>query len=181
MQKIEIEYKIVSERLNFREINEEDFNAVYNILKEEEIMYAWGHGFSESETREWIKKNKVRYKSDRYSYFFVTEKKSRNFIGLIGPLIEEIDGKKYIGVAYILDKKYWGCGYATEGLKACINYAFDTIKANKVIAEIRPENIKSRKVAERAGMKIEGEFIKVYNNENMLHLIYSISKENRNK
>lgn len=149
------EYKIISERLKFREIAEDDFDSIYNILKDKEIMYAWGHGFSKKETKK--------------------------FIGLMGPLIEDINGEKHIGVAYILDKRYWGLGYATEGVSACIKYAFDILKANKVIAEIRPENIKSRKVAERIGMKIEGEFIKFYNGENMLHLIYSISKEDREK
>ena len=181
MQKIDVRDKIVSERLNFREITEEDFHSVYNILKDKEVMYAWGHGFSENETREWIEKNRVRYKNEGYSYLFVTEKKTGNFVGLMGPLVEDIDGEKYIGVAYILDKKYWGFGYATEAVRACIKYAFDFLDANKVIAEIRPENINSCKVAERAGMKVEGKFIKVYKGEKMLHLIYSILKENRNK
>lgn len=175
------EYKIISERLNFREIIEDDFDLIYNILKDEEIMYAWGHGFSKKETREWIEKNKIRYRNEGYSYFSVFEKKTKKFVGLIGPLIEDINGEKYIGVAYILDKKYWGLGYAIEGVNASIEYAFDILKTNKVIAEIIPENIKSRKVAERVGMKVEGEFIKVYNGENMLHLIYSILKENREK
>lgn len=174
-------YRITSERLNFREIIEEDFNLIHNILRDKEIMYAWGHGFSEDETQEWIKKNIVRYKNEGYSYFFVTEKKSGNFIGVMGPLIENIDGKKNTGIAYILNKKYWGFGYATEGIKACIKYSFDILKANKVIAEIRPENINSCRVAERVGMKIEGEFVKIYNNESMLHLIYSILKEDRNE
>ena len=58
----------------------------------------------------------------------------------------------------------------------CINYSFDILKINKVIAEIRLENIKSRKVAERVGRKIEVEFVKVYKGENILHLIYSILK-----
>ncbi|MGL5623713.1 GNAT family N-acetyltransferase, partial [Cetobacterium sp.] len=55
--KMKNKYRITSERLNFREITEEDFHSVYNILKDKEIMYAWGHGFSEDETQEWIKKN----------------------------------------------------------------------------------------------------------------------------
>lgn len=174
-------YRITSERLKFKEIAEDDFDSIHNILKDEEIMYAWGHGFSKKQTVEWIEKNKVRYKNEGYSYFSVFEKETKKFIGLMGPLIEDINGEKYIGVAYILDKRYWGLGYAMEGVSACIKYAFDILKANKVIAEIRPENIKSRKVAEKVGMKIEGEFIKFYNGENMLHLIYSISKEDREK
>lgn len=174
-------YRITGERLNFREIIEEDFNLIHNILRDKEIMYAWGHGFSKKETMEWIEKNRVRYKNEGYSYFSVFEKETKKFIGLIGPLIEDINGEKHIGVAYILDKRYWGFGYATEGVSACIKYAFDFLHVNKVIAEIRPENINSCRVAERVGMKIEGEFVKIYNNESMLHLIYSILKEDRNE
>ncbi|MGL4672468.1 GNAT family N-acetyltransferase [Cetobacterium sp.] len=170
-------YIIESERLKFRKIIDEDFDKIYNILKDEEIMYAWEHGFSESETKEWIQKNKVRYENEGFSYFFVTQKDTGDFIGVIGPLIEEIAEEKYIGVAYIIDKKYWGYGYATEGVKSCIEYAFNILKASKVIAEIRPKNTKSSKVAERVGMKIEGEFIKVYKGNNMRHFIYSISLE----
>ena len=168
------EYQIISERLKLRKIKEDDYNLIYNILKDEEIMYAWGHSFSKEETKEWIEKNKIRYKNEGYSYFSVFEKQTEKFIGLIGPLIEDINGEKYVGVAYRLDKKYWGLGYATEGVNACIEYAFNVLKVNKVIAEIRPENIKSRNVAKRVGMQIEGEFIKTYKGENILHLIYCI-------
>lgn len=35
--------------------------------------------------------------------------------------------------------------------------------------------------AVRARMKVEGKFVKVYKGEKMLHLIYSILKEDRNK
>lgn len=43
---------IESERLKFRKIIDQDFDKIYNILKGEEIMYAWEHGSSESETKE---------------------------------------------------------------------------------------------------------------------------------
>ncbi|MGL5175767.1 MAG: GNAT family N-acetyltransferase [Cetobacterium sp.] len=172
------EYIVESERLKFRKIVDMDFNKIHKILKDEEIMYAWGHGFSEDETREWIEKNKIRYKNEGFSYFSVIQKNTGDFIGVMGPLIEEIGGEKNVGVAYIIDKKYWGNGYATEAVKVFIDYAFNILKVNKVIAQIRPENIKSSKVAQRVGMKLEGEFIKIYKEEEMLHYIYSISSEN---
>ena len=94
----------------------------------------------------------------------------------MGPLIEEIDGEKHIGIAYILDKKFWGQGYAVEGTKACVEYAFSKLGAKEVIAEIRPTNKGSLKVAERLGMEIKDKFVKHYNGIEMPHLIYSIRK-----
>ncbi|MHA4987712.1 GNAT family N-acetyltransferase [Cetobacterium somerae] len=76
------EYQIISERLKFRKIKEDDYNLIYNILKDEEIMYAWGHSFSKEETKEWIEKNKIRYKNEGYSYFSVFEKQTKKLLSL---------------------------------------------------------------------------------------------------
>ena len=57
-----------------------------------------------------------------------------------------------------------------------MDYAFGRLKSDKVIAEIRPMNRASIKVAERIEMKIEGSFDKVYKDKDMPHLIYSITK-----
>ena len=47
---------------------------------------------------------------------------------------------------------------------------------DEVIAEIRPENKKSRRVAERLGMTISGSFVKTYKGKEMPHLIYVLKK-----
>ena len=167
---------IETPRLGLRYIAKDDFEELCSFLQNPEVMYAWEHGFTDEEVHQWIEKNLARYSKEGYSYFAAIEKSTGEMIGVIGPLIEEIEGVSHIGIAYILNNKYWSKGFATEGARACINYAFDQLNAAKVIAEIRPENAASRKVAERLGMKIEGQFVKHYNNKEMLHLIYSITK-----
>ena len=82
-------------------------------------------------------------------------------------------------MAYIFAKAYWGNGYAAEAAAACVSYAFDSISADEVIAEIRPENKKSRHVAERLGMTVRGSFVKTYKGKAMPHLIYALAKEDR--
>lgn len=59
------------------------------------------------------------------------------------------------GVAYALSYDYWGKGIATEALKAVICYLFDKAGFRKIIAGCDSENIGSRKVLEKAGMKQE--------------------------
>lgn len=168
--------ELSSKRLNFRKITSDDYKSICKILQDRDIMYAWEHAFSNEEVRDWIKENLTRYENEGFSYFAVIEKDTKNFIGLMGPLIENINGQKYIGIAYILDKNYWGCGYAAEGAKACMDYAFNVLGADKVIAQIRPENVSSRKVAQKIGMKIESEYTKIYRDKKMRHLIYSRTK-----
>lgn len=171
-----MQWILESERLGFRKICKDDFDSLCAILQDIEVMYAWEHTFTDDEVLEWIDKNFKRYENEGFSYFAAIEKNMNEFVGVIGPLIEEIDDISYIGIAYIVDKKFWGKGYALEGAKACVNYAFSKLNTYKVIAQIRPNNFQSRKVAERLGMKIEGEYIKHYKGSDMPHLIYSLTK-----
>ncbi len=169
-------YFLETERLVLRKITEGDFEMLCGILQDIDVMYAWEHAFSDLEVRDWINKNLQRYASDGFSYFMAIDKTTNIFVGVMGPLIEKIDEQPCIGVAYILNKSCWGKGYAKEGVKACIEYAFNELGANKVIAQIRPENLASRHVAESVGMKIEGEYIKTYQGKEMLHYIYGCEK-----
>lgn len=173
-------FKIIfeSENLYFREITHSDFDSLAKILKDEEIMYAWEHGFSDDEVENWIDKNIMRYGRDGFSYYIAIEKKSENIVGMIGPLIEEIEDKKLVGVAWILDKEHWGKGYAVEGGRVAIKQAFDTTDTESVIAQIRPNNIASIRTAEKLGMTSVDSYIKIYNGKEMEHIIYEIKREN---
>lgn len=166
-----------SERLRFREIEEGDATKLCVFLQDAAVMYAWGHAFSDAEVDAWIAENRKRYAAEGFSYFAAIHKDTGEMVGAIGPLIEHIDGIDHFGVAYILKKKYWNCGYAIEGAQACMAYAFEVLRAERVIAEIRPENLASRKVAERLGMRVEGEFVKYYKGEAMVHLIYACAAQ----
>ncbi|GHV57006.1 hypothetical protein AGMMS49579_22290 [Spirochaetia bacterium] len=58
----------------------------------------------------------------------------------------------------------------------CKNYAFETLKAEKIYSIIRENNISSQNVAKRIGMEKIDETIKHYNNIDMLHYIFQINK-----
>lgn len=140
-------------------------------------MYAWEHGFSQDEVRDFMERTFARYREDGFAHFAAIEKETGALIGLVGPIVEVVDDTPYIGLGYILKKQFWGKGYATEGAKACMEYAFDRLGALDVIAEVRPENLPSRRVAERLGMRVEKKFVKHYRGKDMPHLIYSKARE----
>lgn len=165
-----------TDRLILRKISQDYYKDIANILQDIEVMYAWEKSFSNEEVQDWIDKNLKRYNNEGYSYFLAINKENNKVVGVMGPLIENINDEKFIGVAYILNKNSWGKGYATEGVSACIKYAFDKLNADKVIAQIRPSNINSCNVVKRLNMKIQGEYIKIYDNKEMEHLIYSIKR-----
>ncbi|MEG1924027.1 MAG: GNAT family N-acetyltransferase, partial [Clostridia bacterium] len=139
MQKTIIE----SNRLYLNKIELSDFKELCKMLQDKDVMYAWEKTFSDKEIIEWIKKRENGYSTYGYDYFLAINKETSKVIGQIGILNENIKGENYIGIGWILNKSEWGKGYATEGALACIDYVFNVLKVDKVIADIRPTNAKS--------------------------------------
>lgn len=168
-----MDYVLETPRLGLRRIRETDFDALYAFLGDPEVMYAWEHGFSQEDVLAFIARAMQRYREDGFAHFAAIEKETGTLIGAIGPIVEVVEDVPYIGLGYILHKDCWGMGYALEGAAASMQYTFDVLGAEKVIAEIRPENLSSRKVAQKLGMTVEREFVKHYRGKDMPHLIYS--------
>lgn len=167
---------LTTERLILRYITQNDFAELKAILQDKEVMYAWEYDFTDNDVQEWIDKNLKRYTENKLGYFIVSEKISNKVIGQTALMPDIIEGKQYYEIGYILKKEYWHKGYALEAAKALKDYAFHSLQLNEVIFEIRPQNLASRKVAEKLQAKICGEFIKIVRNKKMPHLIYKISK-----
>ena len=159
-------------RLELREMSVADFPLLGRTLQDIEVMYAWEHAFSDDEVLDWIECNIERYRTDGYGYWLAFERESGACVGQLGLLKEEILGIPHMGIGWIVAKEYWGRGYALEGATACLNYAFKTLNAPRVIADIRPHNLASRRVAERIGMLEQGSYNKFYNGVIMPHLLY---------
>lgn len=166
-----------SERLLFRKITYGDFDELSKMLTNPKVMYAWEHTFSEKQINDWIDKQLEYYHHDKVGYFAVIAKENSNFIGQMGLHWSEMNGMRFLEVCYMLKQEYWHNGYALEGAKALIDYAFTTYNVNRVYACIRSNNQSSIKVAEKVGMKKENSFIKHYNGIDMEHFIYSKTRE----
>ena len=59
-------------------------------------------------------------------------------------------------VGYALAPGQWGRGYATEGLRLAVEFAFGTIGLTRLEADVDPRNAPSCRVVERAGFQREG-------------------------
>jgi RimJ/RimL family protein N-acetyltransferase len=178
VQRIEIESYLdtlvvfETERLKIRKFVSGDLSALHVIMGKEEVMYAWEHGFTKKETKKWLGEQLKRYRKDGYGYFAVTLKETNILIGQAGLLKSEIDGKEIVELGYIFDNSYWKQGYCIESVNACIRYAFDDLKLKELYCSIRPENTDSIRIVEKTGMEKTGEYIKIYKDKEMRHLLY---------
>ena len=93
-------------------------------------------------------------------------------IGDCGIIRQQVDGEQLYEIGYHLRRDLWGQGLATEAAIACRDWAFAHLKTDRVISLIRPENLPSRRVAERTGMTIwkEREW------RGLKHCVYSVKR-----
>ena len=84
----------------------------------------------------------------------VEHKETGAFLGMIGFAAPE--GWPGFELAWTLARRWWGNGYATEGARAALAYAFSTLQMDRVISLIHPENQASIRVAERIGERLQG-------------------------
>ena len=59
-------------------------------------------------------------------------------------------------VGYVLNRKFWGMGLATEALLRVLEFGFSELSLERIYAKFMPENDKSRGVLLRCGMRPEG-------------------------
>lgn len=58
-----------------------------------------------------------------------------------------------IEIGWHFEHAAWGNGYATEAARAALRYAFEELGLDRIVAAILPENQRSVRVAERAGLR----------------------------
>ena len=77
---------------------------------------------------------------------------------VLGTVSVEIDSfeHKRAELGYILRRDAWGAGVATEAASMARDFAFDRLGVYRLWAVCDPENIASRHVLHKVGMRVEG-------------------------
>src|SRR5947199_10802537 len=76
-------------------------------------------------------------------------------IGYCGFFYHPEHGIEDIEIGYRLNPDYWNRGLITEAARTVRDHGFRDRNLSRVISLIHPENLPSRRVAEKNGMKIE--------------------------
>lgn len=88
-------------------------------------------------------------------------KSTHELIGDMGFLPSQSPhGQARLGVT--LARRFWGQGYAAEGLAALLDYIFGELGLHRVYADCDPENRGSIRLLERLGFRLEAHHIESY-------------------
>jgi ribosomal-protein-alanine N-acetyltransferase len=161
-----------TERLLLRRLTLDDADAIFAVIGDPVAMQYYTQTFTRDDAVQWIERNMRRYENDGYGLLAMVLKSTGEVIGDCGIAKQDVEGAPLLEVGYHLRRDQWGHGYATEAARASMEYAFRELGAEQVVSLIRPENVPSRNVAERNGMRVEREVV----HTGTQHLLYVQSR-----
>lgn len=149
---------IITDRTILRKFKIEDalsfFKNVGNDAEASKYV-VWNKHKNIDITKKTINKWIENYENDNVYYWAVELKKTKEVIGSISCINVDLKNATCeIGYAY--GSKYWNNGYATEVLKAVINYLTKEEGFHTIYAEHLSLNPASGRVLEKCGMIYEG-------------------------
>lgn len=146
---------IATARLLLREFTFDDVPALEAVIGDPVAMQWYTAPFDRKGVEAWIKRNLDRYQHEGHGLWAMVLKSSGEMIGDCGCVLQEVEGKEEVEIAYHVRRDLWGNGYATEAARACMEYAFHRLGVTRVVSMIRPGNLNSRRVAEKNGLSCE--------------------------
>ena len=157
---MEKKYLFKSERLGFRNWLSEDLNDFAKINSDLEVMEHFPKPLTENETREFIQRLQKNYLTNGYNYFAAEILATGELIGFIGLSYQDYEAEfnPSTDIGWRLKKSAWGKGYATEGAKRCLEYAFNDLKLSKVVSVCTVNNTNSENIMKKIGMTKQGMF-----------------------
>lgn len=153
-------YIFKSERLGFRNWNENDKPKMGIINSDPKVMEHFPSIPTSDQTNQFIDRMKQQFSKNGFCYFAVDKLENGEFIGFIGIAEQnfESDFTPCVDIGWRLAQKEWGKGFATEGAKKCLDFAFDEIGLKNIKSICPIVNDKSENVMKKIGMKKTNEF-----------------------
>jgi ribosomal-protein-alanine N-acetyltransferase len=135
----------------------------------------WPTNTSFDQTENAIRYIMGRYERHEVAPWLILHKAKNRVIGMAG-FNWWLPHHARAEISYALARHWWGQGLATEAVQALVRFGFTEMGCNRIEALVHPENIASRRVAEKVGFRQEGLLREVLllKGEPADHLIYGL-------
>jgi RimJ/RimL family protein N-acetyltransferase len=147
---------VETDRLTLRMLRESDFDAYAEMCADPEVMRYIGDGQPLDRPLAWRNLAMMigHWSLRGYGLWAAQERTSGVLVGRVG--FWNPEGWPGFELGWMLRRSFWGRGYATEGARAALRFAFTGLGQPHVISLIHPENAASIHVARRLGERLTG-------------------------
>lgn len=160
-----------TQRLYLREWLLADAENFFQLNNDPEVIRFTGDPPFESveATQEFIKNYDAFEKEGMGRWVCILKETGEN-IGWCGLRIKP---EGFVDLGYRFHRKHWNKGFASEAGKACLEFGFNQLGLEKIVAHAMIENKASSRVMQKLGMRFVGEGM----NEGHHSVGYEIAKE----
>lgn len=141
-------------RLLLRPWREEDLPAHAAMNADPRVMEHFPFVPTRQESDDRVSRLREHFDRHGFGMWAVEAPGVDEFVGTVG-IIEvsfEAHFTPCIEIGWRLARKHWGKGYATEAAESAIEFGFETVGLNEIVAFTVPANVRSRRVMQRLGM-----------------------------
>lgn len=148
-----------TERLVLRPFREDDVNALAGLFADPDFMRFSLGVQTREQTGVFLDKLIGWARAGLPPMFAVELKNQRELLGYCGFFHHPPEVTSEVEIGYRLNPVYWNRGLITEAARAVRDHAFRDLELPKVISLVHPDNLPSRRVAEKNGMTIERQIV----------------------
>lgn len=150
--------RIETERLFLREMTTDDYDALYAVLADADIMCHYPYAFDEARVRGWVDRNIARYREHGFGLWAVCLKATGEMIGDCGLTLQNINGELLPEIGYHIRRDCQRRGYAKEAAAAARDWAFENTDFPALYSYCKYTNAPSYRTAEAIGMHFVQEY-----------------------
>jgi ribosomal-protein-alanine N-acetyltransferase len=145
-----------TERLVLRPWRDDDLSEFADLNADHEVMRFFPAPLSREESDAFVGRIRTRMAEEGWGLWAVDAMAAHDpgFIGFIGMSRPRFDAPfmPAVEIGWRLRSAAWGHGYATEGARRVVDFAFHDVGLDEVVAMIAVRNERSQAVARRLGM-----------------------------
>ena len=171
-----------TKRLLLREMKPDDFQALFLVLGSPETMWPYPYTFDGQHVRDWIERNRNRYREDGFGLWAVCLKDTGEMIGDSGLTLQKINGETLPEIGFHIRRDCQRKGYAKEAARAARNWAFRNTDYPALYSYCKYTNEPSFRTAEAIGMHFACEYPDEINGKTHVSMITReewLSEENQ--
>ena len=165
-----MELEIFTERLRLTPFVADDIDLALEMWTDPDVVKYICDVMTEAEIRQEMPNSTKRGGNGGIGLWCVADRRTGEKLGdsYLLPLPIDLDDTDFslvvmgqmpdaeIEIGFFLKRSAWGRGYATEVCKRLLQFAFQEVSLNEVVASVDEDNVASKKVLEKSGLLDRG-------------------------
>jgi len=145
---------ILTERLLLRRWRPSDIEPFARMNADPIVMEHFPAPLSPQQSAQFIENIEKHFEQHGFGLWAAELRATGDFTGFIGLAVPRFQAPftPCVEIGWRLIPDYWGQGLATEGARAVVRHAFDSLGLHEIVSFTVPANTRSRSVMEKLGM-----------------------------